>query len=312
MHQLDAHPTVMEHILELRNRAFVCVGIFLLGGIVGYIFNQPIITALQQPLHGSLYYTSPTGSFDIIMRICLMTGVVIVVPVAFYQVMKFIQPAIGKNFSMKKIIGLALISLALALLGISYAYFITLPAALHFFGSFGSNSIQPMIAADRYFAFVSSYLGIFALVFQLPLILMLASRITPGGPPKLTKYRRYVIVGAFALALLMPSAPDPLSQAMMALPIIVLFELSAMLVWVTTRKQRKLLAATAAAETETVAEAAPVVSVSEPTPEPELSPEPADMVQPRLPRAPMVVADVVGGTPKAPPARVLDLRPVQG
>jgi hypothetical protein len=120
---------------------------------------------------------------------------------------------------------------------VAFGYYLTLPFALQFFQSVGGGALLPLITANEYFNFILGYLTTFAVVFQLPLLLLFINHITPFKPGGLSKWRKHVYIGAFAISLIMPSSPDPLSQISLAIPIIVLYEFSNFLIWRVNRNK---------------------------------------------------------------------------
>jgi sec-independent protein translocase protein TatC len=231
-------PTAIEHIHELRRRLSWVVGVLMFGAVLTYVAREPIIKYLQQPLGQDLFYTSPTGSFEFIMQICFLGGFLLALPALIYHLLRFVEPAFRKGFSRGLIITLIVGSSGLTLAGAGFAYYVSLPAALHFFGTVGTGNLKALISIDRYFSFLVSYLAVFAAVFQLPLLLLFIDHIHPLDPPKMGKWRKWVIVGAFSIALVVPSAPDPLSQMFLALPIILLYEVSIGLIRLQHYRQR--------------------------------------------------------------------------
>lgn len=138
-------------------------------------------------------------------------------------------------------------SVVLAIAGILFAYFVSLPASLHFLTTFGSGDIQAIITANEYFNFVLAYVAGFAILFQVPLVIMFINRMTPLPPKKLLGGTRYIIVISFILAAVITPTPDPMNQAIMAGPIIALYIFSIVLVALQPkrfrqRKQEKMAA----------------------------------------------------------------------
>ena len=229
--------TALEHLHELWLRLMGSVVVMFVGGGIAYVFRLQIINFLQRPLGEQLYYTSPMGSFQFIMQACLLVGITLALPSLIYNVLRFIEPAFAKRFSRRFVLLLLVSSLGLAAIGVAFGYYLTLPFALKFFKSVGTSSLRPLISVNEYFSFILGYLATFAVVFQLPLLLLFVNYITPFKPGGLTKWRKYLYVGAFAISLLMPSSPDPLSQVSLAIPIIVLYEFSVLLIWAVNRKK---------------------------------------------------------------------------
>lgn len=133
-------------------------------------------------------------------------------------------------------------SVVLACAGIAFAYYVSLPASLHFLTTFGnSGDIHALITANEYFNFVLAYVAGFAILFQVPLIILFINRMTPLPPMKLLMGTRYVIVFSFIAAAIITPTPDPMNQAIMAVPIIALYIFSVGIVALQPKrfKQRK-------------------------------------------------------------------------
>lgn len=232
--------TALEHLRELWLRLSGSLLVMFIGGGGAYFIRLQIIRFLQRPLHQKLYYTSPTGSFQFVMQVCLLCGFILALPFLLYNVLRFIEPVFTKGFSRRFVLAVLGSSMLLTILGVSFGYYVTLPVALQFFSSVGTTTLLPLISINEYFSFILGYLATFAIVFQLPLLLLFINHIRPFKPGGLTKFRKYLYVGAFAISLIMPSSPDPLSQVSLAIPIISLFEISVLLIWVVNRKRNKV------------------------------------------------------------------------
>lgn len=235
----DKKQPIELHIDELRKRALGCVMALVLGGAVGYHFQTEIIAWLVKPLGQQLFYTSPTGGFDFLIKICLFFGFLLAVPVIIYNFIRFLAPAVPERVSYSTV-KLLFVSVILALLGVAFAYYVSLPAALHFLNNFTNDQIQSLISAQEYFNFVMIYLAGFAILFQMPLIFAFINKVTPLRPYVLMKKQRLVILGSFIIAAFLTPTPDPMNQTIMAIPIIGLYQTSIGVVWQDNkRKSRK-------------------------------------------------------------------------
>jgi sec-independent protein translocase protein TatC len=145
--------------------------------------------------------------------------------------------------------------------GVLFAYFVSLPAALHFLTNFDLGNIQAMLTVDSYLSFVITYLLGAALLFQIPLLLLIINTMTPLKPSKLMKLQRYVIVGAFILAAVISPTPDIMNQTFLALPIIGMYQLGVVLVWLRNMKVNRA----DAKETRVKKAVAPLVAKGETT-----------------------------------------------
>ena len=264
--------TALEHLHELWLRIVSSVVVAIIGGAVAYFFRAAIIGFLQRPLHQTLYYTSPMGSFQFVMQVCLLVGIIVALPMLIYNILRFIEPAFDRRFSRLLLLSVLVSSLGLAAVGVVFGYYLTLPFALQFFNSVGTSALHPLISVNEYFSFILGYLATFAVVFQLPLLLLFINHIKPFKPGGLRRWRGKLYIGAFAVSLIMPSSPDPLSQVSLAIPIIILYELSLFLIWNVNRKYRRKehIPATAAADVPRQIPEPAVVAVT-PIPEPEVS-----------------------------------------
>ena len=232
--------TFADHIYELRKRLMWSLLFVMIGAGIGYALNDAILTILQQPLHEKLYYTTPTGAFSFIIKVCCVFGFVVSLPVVVYQAFGFFEPLVPVR-TRRSFVGYVFVSVLLASMGIAFAYFVSLPASLRFLVNFGSESgnIQALITADEYFNFVLTYIAGFAALFQLPLLITFINKVTPLKPSQLLGATRYVVLGSFIVSAIITPTPDPLNQTLMAGPIILLYFFSVGLVAVTNRAKRR-------------------------------------------------------------------------
>lgn len=224
-----------SHIHELRKRLIYCVLTLLIGTLAGFALHQRIFDILRRPLKQQLYYTSPIGGFNAIIKISIMFGLIICVPILIYQIYKFLIPAFRARHG-KKTPNYIFSSTVLAATGVTFAYFVSLPASLHFLTNLNTPGMQPFMVVNDYLNFVFMYLAGFALLFQIPLIMLFINRVKPQKPRKLMGYQRYAILSSFILAAILTPTPDPLNQTLMALPIILLYQFSIVLIWLKNRK----------------------------------------------------------------------------
>ncbi len=267
---------VREHIRELRRRLLVVVACLFVGAGLGFWQKDFLIWFVQKPLGEPLYYTSPQGGFTFVMAISLLAGAIAALPVLVYNLLRFVEPA-GQRPLGRRLIAVALMgSVILAAAGATFAYLVGLPLALHFFSQIGTPRLQALISADQYLKFVIGQVAVFMMIFQLPLMVLVLGRISPLTSKVLAKGRKWVIVAAFAIGVVLPMSPDPVTQFMLATPIIMLYELSIWLLYLMKRPPK-------------VRPAPPPA-----TPEPIVQPLPAPAVKPRRPQRPV-------------PGRVIDL-----
>ncbi|HSX34229.1 MAG TPA: twin-arginine translocase subunit TatC [Candidatus Saccharimonadales bacterium] len=242
----------IEHLLELRKRLFYVALSVILWSVAAYFVQQHIVSILLRPAHNQQFiYTSVGGGIDFLFRVCLYAGIVFSIPVIVFQVLKYLQPLIKKD-AVRFIAGGSVVSGVLAAAGMMFGYFLGLPAALHFLlHQFTSGQIHPLLTIQSYMSFVTLYMLGSALLFQLPLLMVLINRIKPLKPKKLLGYERWVILLAFVGGGIMNPSPRVQDQLMLAVPIILAYQVGVGLVWYMNRggrseKMRAMLAKDAA------------------------------------------------------------------
>lgn len=234
--------TLVEHLHELRRRLFTVSIVLIVGMIVGYIFRNTFIEWGSRPLNLPLYYNNPAGGLQFVLQVCFGVGIACALPFVIYNLIRFVEPAFGgKSLGRFKAFGLMIISSILGLAGILFAYYIILPMSFRFFGDFNVGGIKPLISTGEYFSFTAACLIIFALIFQIPLLLLFFNSMKRFPPGKLRQYWRHTYVGSFVVALVLPFTYDPVTQFVVAIPIIVLYEISAFLLWLINRGKMDVL-----------------------------------------------------------------------
>lgn len=230
--------TMLTHIKELRNRSLFVLTALIIGGFVGYYFFSEIVVWLTHPLGTSLYYTSPAGSFNFVMKVVAVTGVALALPVFIFQLISFLQPALARPIRPITLLSLTITSCLLAGAGAAFGFYLVLPGALRFFSGFQVEGLSALITADSYLGFVTNVLLIFMAAFQLPLILSIVDHVSPLTPLKLFKAQRWVILGALVISLFAPFALDVTTSLLVSLPIILLYNVAVLVVIVRHRQLR--------------------------------------------------------------------------
>jgi sec-independent protein translocase protein TatC len=222
--------TFHDHFVELKGRLFwVAVYFAIFSGLVYPYFAQ-VSSLLMSPLGGEqLYYTTPSGGLSFIIKVCMFVGLIATMPVAIFHIYKFIMPIMGKKRS-HAVASYTIISFLLAIAGVLFAYLVSLPAALHFLTNFDIAGVSPLLAVDSYLSFITAYLVAGALLFQLPLLMLMIDGVTPLKPKKLMSYQRQMIVGSFVIAAVVSPTPDVINQSLLAAPIVVMYQVGVMII----------------------------------------------------------------------------------
>lgn len=234
----DVKRPVSAHITELRNAIIICAVVIALASIGSFFFFDQLVTLFQQPLGQRLFYTSPTGGISFVLKLCTAVGAVITIPVVVNRMFAFVRPAVSPHLH-RSIAWYSIWSIIMAAAGVTFAYMLSMPAALHFLTDFNSGDIKALITVDSYFSFFIAYLVGYAILFQTPIIMLFINRIKPLKPSDMMKYERHLIGGAFVVAAFLTPTPDPWNQGIMAAPIIILYQVGILLVWRANRRLRK-------------------------------------------------------------------------
>ena len=220
----------MEHLTELRDRlvrSFIAVGI---GFLIAYCFKEKLFDILISPLVAAMgegqkmIFTGLPEAFFTYLKVSLLAGIVLATPVLFYEFWMFISPGLYRN-EKKFLIPVILLSIIFFIVGSSFGYFIVFPYGFQFFLGFSSETIQAMPSMKEYLSFSSKMLLAFGFVFELPLILTFMARMGLVSVSFLKKNRKYAVLIFFAGAAVI-TPPDVVTQIMMAIPLMILYEIS--------------------------------------------------------------------------------------
>lgn len=220
----------ISHLVELRDRMIKSLIVVLLLFGVCFYFSGDIMKFLSQPLYQALpegtrpIFTDQAGAFFTLTKVSFLTALLVSLPWVLYQAWAFVAPGLyehEKRFALPLIVS----SVFFLCVGISFAYFFVLPAAYKFFISFsaqtGAETLQDL---QKYWDFTLAIFFGFGLTFEVPVVEMLLVKLGMVTQQQLRDARRYVIVGAFVVAAVL-TPPDVLSQFMLAVPLILLYEL---------------------------------------------------------------------------------------
>lgn len=234
-----------EHLRELRQRLIKSILAFLVGTGVAFYFAPQVFELLKQPVVRSypqvqLVTLSPTEPLFILIKISVVVGLILASPVILYQMWRFVEPALYPD-EKRLVLPLSLFSFILLLTGGAFAYFLVLPVALKFLIGIGFSQLQatPFLSVDLYMSFLLKMILGFGVAFQLPIVLFLLQRAGIITEEHLKKFRRYFIVIAFVVGALI--APDVATQVLMAVPLLVLYEISLLLGKLARKKEKSIV-----------------------------------------------------------------------
>ena len=226
----DVPMSIMGHLNELRRRLFRIVIIVILGFVAFYGVSEPLYAFLSAPLQAcmpegsKLIYTSPQGAFFTYMKVALVASLFGTSPFSFYQLWAFIAPGLYRE-ERRAVLPLAFFSSIFFLAGAAFCFFLVFPIAFQFFMGFATDTIVPMISVEEYLSFALKLLLAFGIVFEMPLFAYFLSRFGILSPAFMRRSRRYAILVIFIVAAIL-TPPDVFSQCLMAIPMLVLYEVS--------------------------------------------------------------------------------------
>lgn len=218
--------SLIGHLTELRTRLIRSVIALVITITISFVFYQMIFEILLAPAQGiNLIFTEMTEMIGTTMRVSLLGGIILAIPYLTYEVIMFVSPALTSRE--KKYVYLILPWVALMFAGgVAFAYFVLLPPMIRFLLSFGGELATPQIKIGNYISVVTRLLLAVGLVFEMPVVTTFLARIGVLNPRWLAGKRKPAIIGAFILAAVITPTIDPINQSLIALPLIVLFEMS--------------------------------------------------------------------------------------
>lgn len=219
----------LEHLEELRWRLIYAAVGLVVATAVCWVFIDPLVdNLLLKPARDSgveLQNLKPFGQLFLYMEVAIIAGVILSLPNIFYQLWKFLAPALRPK-ERKYITSIVIFSTLCFLSGVFFAYYVMLPFTLKFAVQFGSEAIKNQFAIDEYLSIIISIMLGAGLVFELPMISFFLTKIGILTPGFMRKFRRHAIVVIFILAALLTPGTDPVSQIILAIPLFFLYEIS--------------------------------------------------------------------------------------
>ncbi|NQT46550.1 MAG: twin-arginine translocase subunit TatC [Candidatus Omnitrophica bacterium] len=222
----DKKLTLVEHLGELRGRLIKSVAAVIIFSGILYSSSGKILNILSRPV-GKLVFISPVELFLVYIKVALFGGFFLASPVIIYQIWRFVSAGL-KPSENKAIIIFGPASFLLFLLGASFAYFVIMPVGIHFLLGFATDAIKPMITVNNYISFISMITIAFGAIFELPIVVLFLTKIGLVTPTLLYSKRRHIILSIFILSAML-TPPDVVTQILMAIPLLVLFEVSVLL-----------------------------------------------------------------------------------
>lgn len=237
------------HLSELRKRIIVSLAAIVVGFIFTFNYSEELFNLLTLPLRSqlsfslkppyvllaptgisnpSLVFLAPAEAFWMHMKVSFIAAFILVLPVVIHQLWAFIAPGLlqkEKRYVVPFILGATTLFLA----GTVFCFLIILPFAMGFLLTYKTDHMTPMLSVGNYVDFCLKFILAFGAVFELPIVIIFLTGIGLVTPKTLAKNRKYAILAAFILAAVLTPTPDAFNQTLMAIPIIILYEIGILL-----------------------------------------------------------------------------------
>ncbi|NLY39807.1 MAG: twin-arginine translocase subunit TatC [Firmicutes bacterium] len=229
---------IIRLLSELRKRLIIMAAAVLVVAVACFCFVDQIRQLLILPgkeLEMKLIYLNPSEALLADLQLSLIAAAILALPFLLYQVVALIL-AVARRRG-RAALWLSLAMYLLFALGLAFAYFVAFPFALNFFLSFSAEDLVASFSIARYLSFATSFLLSFALIFELPLVFWFLGKIGLIDTPFLRRNRKYALLIIVILAAIL-TPPDVFSQILMAIPLLLLYEIGILMVWVARRESK--------------------------------------------------------------------------
>ncbi len=218
-----------SHLEELRKRLIVCFIAVGAGFILSYGFKEKLFQILTYPLisvmktDGTLIFTGLPEAFFTYLKVSFLTGLILSAPVILYEFWVFVAPGLYHK-ERRLLLPVVFFSSLFFIAGALFGYFVVFPFGFKFFLGFATETIKPLISMREYLSFAAKLLIAFGLAFELPIVVTFLSRLGIVTVDFLKKNRKYALLLSFVCSAIL-TPPDVITQIMMALPLMILYEM---------------------------------------------------------------------------------------
>jgi sec-independent protein translocase protein TatC len=230
---------VMSHLQEFRSRLIKAVAAVVVGTVIAFVFNEEILDLLAKPYQiavpdGQLAFFRPTEAFATVMRLSLFGGVILASPVIFYQLWRFVAPALSPK-EKRWAYPITGVFVLLFLVGVVVGY-VALERGLGFLLEFGGDTLTPIIGADFYLKFATRFILAFGLAFEFPVFLFAAAAVGAVSSKVLRSNRRWALLIILIAAAIITPSGDPMTLMLLSVPLYILYELTILAIRFVLRK----------------------------------------------------------------------------
>jgi sec-independent protein translocase protein TatC len=214
----------LHHLDELRARMLRAAAAVACGMVVAFLFSERVVAWMARPVSAPLVFISPAEAFWANLKVAFVGGLLLGLPVVLYQAWRFVQP--GLYPEERRMGGLFVAAgTVLFAMGVGFCALVVFPFAIRFLLGYKTTGLSPMLSVGSYVDFGVKFYLAFGLIFELPPVITLLARLGVVTPEFLSANRKYAVLAAFVLAAILTPTPDIFNQCLMAVPLLLLFEL---------------------------------------------------------------------------------------
>ena len=218
-----AEMSFFDHLEELRQRIFISLIAIIVGALLCFIFVKPIVAALEIPATGVKFLQLAPGEFFFVsLQVAGYSGILVASPLILYQIVQFVLPGLTRK-ERRVLAPVVLGSSILFFVGLAFAYYVLIPAALNFFIGYGGDVVEQSWSIDKYFKFVLLLMFSTGLTFQIPVIQLLLGTLNLVSSQQMLSGWRFVVLTSAILGAVITPSTDPLTQCLLGGAVLALY-----------------------------------------------------------------------------------------
>jgi sec-independent protein translocase protein TatC len=240
--------TILEHLQELRSRLIWCCAALVFCLVISLAFTNPFLDVLVKPVkdippradgsHVELIFTDPLESFTTYFKVGLLGGLILAMPVFVYETLMFVLPGLTPQ-ERRWVLPVAVGIFLCFIVGVLFAYYVTLPPAARFLLTFNDDKVKAFINIGKYISFATRLVFWVGVTFETPLFILALARFGVVSGKQLLGWWRYMVVVVFVVAAVVTPTPDPLTQTLVAVPLLVLYAVGVVLAFIFGRDRKR-------------------------------------------------------------------------
>ncbi|MGW8273057.1 MAG: twin-arginine translocase subunit TatC [Thermodesulfovibrionales bacterium] len=248
-----------EHLSELRKRIIITLVFLLVAFIATFSVSEFLFRIITLPLREkiafsltapfvrfipleaqitSLVFLAPAEAFWMHIKVSIIAAIIVSLPVILYELWQFIAPGLLST-EKKYVAPFILVASSLFVLGAAFCFFVILPFAMGFLLTYKTESLTPMLSVGAYTDFCLKFIVAFGAIFELPIVIVFLTKMGIVSTQSLAKNRKYALLLAFVIAAVLTPTPDAFNQTLMAVPILILYEVGIIVSRFITKKKDK-------------------------------------------------------------------------